>query len=182
MVKILMDSLERAGCTAYMDRHFSCEDCDGSVGGGFDSTTSEVVICQNTVSNQRDMDRMLTHELIHAYDHCRADVDFLRNIKHLACSEIRAANLSGDCTFANEVSRLHFGLKQHHQACVRDRAIRSILAARNVSKEAAEKAVDEVFEPCFKDRRPFGRIPFNRTSANMAYKEHKNPRLYYADL
>lgn len=31
---------------------------------------------------------MLSHELIHAYDHCRAQVDFLSNIQHLACTEV----------------------------------------------------------------------------------------------
>jgi hypothetical protein len=39
----------------------------------------------------------LTHELVHAYDHCRAYVDW-SNCVHHACSEIRAANLSGDCS------------------------------------------------------------------------------------
>lgn len=29
--------------------------------------------------------------------------------------QIRAANLSGDCSFHNEVSRFNFGLKKHHQ-------------------------------------------------------------------
>lgn len=29
--------------------------------------------------------------------------------------QIRAANLSGDCTFKNEAARFNFGLKQHHQ-------------------------------------------------------------------
>jgi inner membrane protease ATP23 len=38
----------------------------------------------------------LTHELVHAYDHCRAYVDWT-NCVHHACSEVRAANLSGDC-------------------------------------------------------------------------------------
>lgn len=38
----------------------------------------------------------LTHELVHAYDHCRAFVDW-SNCVHHACSEIRAAHLSGDC-------------------------------------------------------------------------------------
>lgn len=30
-------------------------------------------------------------------------------------SQIRAANLSGDCAFNNEVARFNFGLKQHQQ-------------------------------------------------------------------
>ncbi|KAG8577721.1 hypothetical protein GDO81_010274 [Engystomops pustulosus] len=173
---------ESRGCTAYKDRHFTCEECDGQVGGGFDSSTSEIVICQNTVNDQTTMNRMLTHELIHAYDHCRAHVDFLNNIQHLACTEIRAASLSGDCSLGNELSRFKFGIKQHHQACVRDRAVRSIVAARKFSQETAEKAVDEVFESCFNDREPFGRIPHNTASANMAHKEFRNRGRYYANI
>lgn len=170
------------------------------------------------------MNRVVTHELIHAFDHCRAHVDWFNNFRHLACSEvsdgfsicciysavplkmiemgrpnhlcvthsvlcspvhqwflpflnlpkflcwlgsmlvqyfysgvklawpllmslwclatpllfetpcatlslftnhvkiflcnflqIRAANLSGDCSFSNEFSRFNFGVKQHHQ-------------------------------------------------------------------
>ena len=29
----------------------------------------------------------LTHELVHAFDHCRAHVDF-NDIHHLACTEV----------------------------------------------------------------------------------------------
>lgn len=36
---------------------------------------------------------VLYHELIHMYDNCVGEVDF-QNIEHLACSEIRAANLT----------------------------------------------------------------------------------------
>ncbi|XP_040271667.1 mitochondrial inner membrane protease ATP23 homolog [Bufo bufo] len=181
-VKLLLDAMSRAGCTAYRDRHFACEECDERVGGGFDSSTSEIVICQNNINDQATMNRMLTHELIHAYDHCRAQVDFLGNIRHLACTEIRAASLSGDCSLTNEMSRFKFGIKQHHQTCVRDRAVGSIMAARKISQEAAEKAVDEVFESCFHDREPFGRIPHNAAEANMAYKEFRNRGRYYANI
>lgn len=31
---------------------------------------------------------VVTHELIHAFDHCRAEVD-LKNPLHLACTEVR---------------------------------------------------------------------------------------------
>ena len=35
---------------------------------------------------------VLAHEFVHAFDYCRAKVDF-ENLEHLACTEIRAANL-----------------------------------------------------------------------------------------
>ncbi|XP_073476076.1 mitochondrial inner membrane protease ATP23 homolog isoform X2 [Aquarana catesbeiana] len=135
-VKMLLDAMKQAGCTAYVDRHFACEDCDKNVAGGFDSATSE----------------------------------------------IRAASLSGDCSLTNEMLRLKFGVKEHHQACVREHAVQSILAARKVSRETAEKAVDEVFDTCFNDRAPFGRIPYNAASANLSYREYMNRGRYYANI
>nr|XP_003221233.1 PREDICTED: mitochondrial inner membrane protease ATP23 homolog [Anolis carolinensis] len=180
--KLLLDAMKNSGCTVFKDRHFSCEDCDGCVSGGFDSSTSQIVLCQNNIHYQSHMDRVVTHELIHAFDHCRAHVDWFNNMKHLACSEIRAANLSGDCTLLNEMSRFNFGLKQHHQACVRYRAVRSILAVRKVSKEMAEKTVDEVFESCFNDHEPFGRVPHSKSDAKHAYKNFQNRDRYDGNL
>jgi Peptidase M76 family. len=40
---------------------------------------------------------VLTHEMIHMFDYCRNNLDF-KNIDHLACTEIRAANLA-HCSF-----------------------------------------------------------------------------------
>ncbi|XP_053572721.1 mitochondrial inner membrane protease ATP23 homolog isoform X2 [Bombina bombina] len=152
--KLLLDAMKQSGCTVYKDRHFSCEECDGSVSGGFDAATSEIVLCQNNIRQQSHMNRVVTHELIHAFDHCRAHVDWFNNVKHLACSEV----------------------------CVRDRALRSILAVRKVSREDAEKAVDEVFDSCFNDHEPFGRIPHSKKDAKYAYRDFQNRDRYYANL
>ncbi|KAH0616631.1 hypothetical protein JD844_027892 [Phrynosoma platyrhinos] len=180
--KLLLDAMKNSGCTVFRDRHFSCEDCDGCVSGGFDSSTSQIVLCQNNIHYQSHMNRVVTHELIHAFDHCRAHVDWFNNVKHLACSEIRAANLSGDCSLLSEMTRFKFGLKQHHQTCVRDRAVRSILAVRKLSKEMAEKAVDDVFESCFNDHEPFGRVPHSKSDAKHAYRDFQNRDRYYRNL
>ncbi|XP_051886739.1 mitochondrial inner membrane protease ATP23 homolog isoform X2 [Pristis pectinata] len=180
--KLLMDAMKSSGCTVNKDRHFSCEDCDGTVSGGFDAEISQIVLCQNNIHQQQHMNRVVTHELIHTFDHCRAHVDWFHNIKHLACSEIRAANLSGECTFGNELSRFNFGLKQHHQKCVRERACRSILAVRKVSQETAKKAVDDVFDSCFNDHEPFGRIPHNKKDAKYAYRDFQNRNRFYTNL
>ncbi|XP_072914823.1 mitochondrial inner membrane protease ATP23 homolog isoform X1 [Hemitrygon akajei] len=180
--KLLMDAMKSSGCTVYTDRHFSCEDCDGTVSGGFDAEISQIVLCQNNIHQQQHMNRVVTHELIHTFDHCRAHVDWFHNIKHLACSEIRAANLSGECTFQNELSRFNFGLKQHHQKCVRERACRSILAVRKVSQETAKKAVDDVFDSCFNDHEPFGRIPHNKKDAKYAHRDFQNRNRFYTNF
>ncbi|XP_028942746.1 mitochondrial inner membrane protease ATP23 homolog, partial [Antrostomus carolinensis] len=85
--QLLLDAMKQSGCTVFNDRHFSCENCDGCVSGGFDSATSQIVLCQNNIRHQSHMNRVVTHELIHAFDHCRAHVDWFKNVKHLACSE-----------------------------------------------------------------------------------------------
>uniref|UniRef100_H9H7Z6 Mitochondrial inner membrane protease ATP23 n=1 Tax=Monodelphis domestica TaxID=13616 RepID=H9H7Z6_MONDO len=91
-VKLLLDAMRSSGCTVYRERHFSCEDCNGNVSGGFDAATSQIVLCQNNIHNQAHMNRVVTHELIHAFDHCRAHVDWFTNVKHLACSEVRSTS------------------------------------------------------------------------------------------
>ncbi|KAK1340967.1 hypothetical protein QTO34_017367 [Cnephaeus nilssonii] len=153
-VKLLLDAMKHSGCAVNRERHFSCEDCNGNVSGGFDASVSQIVLCQNNIRNQAHMNRVVTHELIHTFDHCRAHVDWFTNVRHLACSE----------------------------TCVRDRAILSILAVRNVSKEVAEKAVDEVFESCFNDHEPFGRIPHNKTYAKYAHRDFQNRHRYYSNI
>jgi len=119
-----------------------------------------VVVCQNHVQTQEEVNNLLAHELIHAYDHCRAkDLDW-NNCMHHTCSEIRAASLSGDCNWFFEALRGNFGLKKQHQECVRRRAKLSI--AMNPAcgdNDQQLKAVDDCFEKCFADTAPFDRIP-----------------------
>ncbi|XP_068611441.1 mitochondrial inner membrane protease ATP23 homolog [Brachionichthys hirsutus] len=180
--KLLLSAMKSSGCQAFPDRHFSCEDCDGKVSGGFDAASSQIVLCQNSIHRQAHMTQVVTHELVHAFDHCRAKVDWFNSFRHLACSEIRAANLSGECSFQNEMGRLNFGVKAHHQECVRGCALRSILAVRNISREEATKILDEVFDTCFNDHAPFGRIPHSKKDAQFAYRDHVNRDRYNANL
>lgn len=97
--------------------------------------------------------------MVHWFDHCRFLVDW-SNLRHHACSEIRAASLSGDCGWAREFKRRNYGFKLQHQECVKRRAVLSILAnpACEGSREKAERTVDEVFESCFGDTRPFDEV------------------------
>ena len=75
----------------------------------------QIVLCENNIYSQGHMNDTLTHELIHTLDYCRAELDW-KNIDHLACTEIRAASLSGECFFWKEnFARLKLGWKKHHQ-------------------------------------------------------------------
>mmetsp|Transcript_23495 Transcript_23495/g.56203 ORF Transcript_23495/g.56203 Transcript_23495/m.56203 type:complete len:168 (-) Transcript_23495:339-842(-) len=93
------------------------------------------------------------------YDHCRgANLDW-SDCHHHACSEVRAANLSGDCHWSQEFLRGNFSLQAQHQACVRRRALLSVAMNPNCPEPKAKEAVDAVFDTCFRDTRPFDRIP-----------------------
>ncbi|XP_077991259.1 mitochondrial inner membrane protease ATP23 homolog [Glandiceps talaboti] len=173
-VKLLLKAMKDKGCEALQTRHFSCEQCSAVVNGGFDPESSQIVLCQNNISSQADMDRVITHELVHAFDHCRAKINW-NDIRHLVCTEIRAANLSGECSFIMEhVGRFHrmqYGFSKHQQTCIKDRATRSVLAVRDVTRAVVDKAMDEVFDTCFNDHEPFHKIPRNKSDAKAAFRE-----------
>lgn len=46
-------------------------------------------MCHNTVQDAREFENMLVHELVHAFDHCRAADMSWQNCRHHACSEAR---------------------------------------------------------------------------------------------
>ena len=96
-----------------VEKFFVCNQCD--ISGAYDAGNHEVrtlsdcllpvlshrtpplvqiVLCANNIYNSDNMAKIITHELIHAYDDCRAKVDF-RDIRHLACTEV---SIAGDAS------------------------------------------------------------------------------------
>jgi len=157
MVKFVRGALEKAGCPVG-DKFFKPEECSMQVGGGF-KRDDGVVICSNHVMLQDEVDVALTHELLHAYDHCRAANLDWTNCEHHACSEIRAANLSGDCHWKRELNRGNFNIQGQHQICVKRRAQISVALNPHCSQDQAIQAVDNVWNTCYKDTQPFDRVP-----------------------
>ena len=100
---------------------------------------------------------MLVHELVHAYDQCRAHVRWA-DCRHHACSEVRASNLSGECDVSNEIARGNFGVQSQQQACVRRRALLSVGFNEHCAG-IAKAAVDHIFEGCYHDTAPFDEQP-----------------------
>jgi len=166
LVTYMIRAMQNRGCKVEPEEFIKCAPCE--TGGNFMALTHKdedgnvnLWICQNTVSGQRlqDMERSITHELIHAYDHCRAHVD-LSDCRHHACTEIRAANLSKDCSFLNEWRRGNRKTLDQHKKCVRRRALESLAGNPNCPKDKAEEALDAVWDRCIKDTEPFGSVPF----------------------
>ncbi|OAX38948.1 hypothetical protein K503DRAFT_769956 [Rhizopogon vinicolor AM-OR11-026] len=155
-VVFMLKHLNLSGCPV-PPSNVVCAPCDRTRSGGF-HPAGAIILCQGHFGDKKHMEDTLTHELVHMYDHCKFNVDW-RNLRHHACSEIRANSLSGDCRFMREVGRGFVSFSKQHQACVRRRAILSVRANPMCSDEAAaERAVNEVWESCFNDTRPFDEI------------------------
>ncbi|PRT54018.1 Mitochondrial inner membrane protease ATP23 [Wickerhamiella sorbophila] len=135
-----------------------CGKCDEMKSGGFHPELG-ILLCQNKIYSRSHCEDTMAHEMVHAYDHCRFEVDWTK-LQHHACSEIRASSLSGECRMMNEMFKhgfLKFG--RGHQECVRRRATLSVMANPNCKdREMAELVVDQVFDQCFNDTRPFDEI------------------------
>ena len=95
--------------------------------------------------------------------------------------QIRANSLSGDCKWTRELRRGFFSFTKQHQvreillfippapnrpyfqACVRRRAVLSVAANPACpDTETAERAVNEVWDSCFPDTRPFDEVSWPR--------------------
>ena len=119
----------------------------------------EIFLCQNNMRGESHAHLTIVHELIHAIDMCRTNMDPLHNCVQMACTEIRAENLSGECAFWNEAlaGRIQ-SFPKHGQQCVKRRAVLSLKANPNC-KDHAHEFVDAAFRRCYEDTYPFDRHP-----------------------
>ena len=87
-------------------------------------------------------------------------MDPINNCIHMACTEIRAENLSGECSWLREMQngRMLTDFVGHGAKCVKRRAALSVKANPNCA-EKAEEYIDAAFERCYKDTYPFDRHP-----------------------
>lgn len=173
LVKLMLSALKSAGCEVNIRRNVCCEPCDKAVTGGYDPELNQVVVCQNSARRRGMVQGILAHELLHMFDQCRAKMD-LKNIDHLACTEIRAANLF-HCSFMSaflEGSASPFNIAKTHGECVKRKAVQSVIAVRGITEEKARAAVDKVFAKCYNDLEPVGRrLRRNSLDMERAYRE-----------
>lgn len=172
LVRLMMKALSSSGCPIDPRRHITCEWCSSEVTGGYDPTLNQIVVCYNRC--QKGMIQgILAHEMLHMFDHCRAHMDF-KNPEHIACSEVRAANLM-HCSIlsgmtSNTVSP--FNLSKAHQQCVRQKAAASVMTAMGLDWKEAFRVTDKVFDKCYNDLEPVGRRCRARSNdPERAYRE-----------
>ena len=151
-----------------------CMRCDETQGGGLhpgygimlcaerpepleDTLTHGRTVLDENIEKHAD----ICAEMVHAYDYLRFNVDFeTHDLRHAACTEIRASSLSGECRFWREFwHRAQWKVTYQHQECVKRRATRSVAARPNCKDDVeAAKVVNEVWDSCFADTRPFDEI------------------------
>jgi mitochondrial inner membrane protease ATP23 len=146
---------------------------------GYDLKDNSVWICGNHFWQPFQYRRVLAHQLVNAFDFARADVD-IDNTRHLACTEIRAFNLSGECDlwtkFFEYAADDWLGTKMfsRKQKCVRNSTLKTLTADPNIAgrdRATVEAVIDEVFDRCYRDHWPF------TTQAHMDTRFRDSPML-----
>ncbi|CAJ2654702.1 unnamed protein product [Trifolium pratense] len=113
MVRFLREHLEKAGCPVQQN-FIRAINCDQSHAGGY-VPGQGIVVCGNRTQMQDEVNQVIIHELIHAFDDCRSANLNWTDCAHHACSEIRAGHLSGDCHYKRELLRGFMKLRGHEQ-------------------------------------------------------------------
>jgi mitochondrial inner membrane protease ATP23 len=152
ILTFLFSELDKTGAK-FNPKFITCAPCGPDRAGGF-APKFGIVLCENQLVSRGHLEDTLAHELIHAYDHATVQLDWNSPL-HLACTEIRAANLSRECAFTREIKRGNFGIAKQHQSCVQRRAL---LMQAGYTKETADESIRVVWDSCFKDTAPFDEI------------------------
>ncbi|KAF2684497.1 mitochondrial inner membrane peptidase Atp23 [Lentithecium fluviatile CBS 122367] len=139
-------------------RNIHCRMCTAEQSGGF-HVDHGIMLCANKFRNRGHQEDTMAHEMVHAWDHLKFKVED-NNLRHQACLEIRASTLSGECRFAREFfTRNQWRITEQLQHCVRRRATLSMMARPGIKDDVhAAKIVNEVWDSCFHDTRPFDEI------------------------
>eukprot|EP01027_Heterolobosea_sp_BB2_P015964 GEZU01022797.1.p1 GENE.GEZU01022797.1~~GEZU01022797.1.p1 ORF type:complete len:215 (+),score=6.44 GEZU01022797.1:122-766(+) len=156
-VRHILEIMSKLNCPQKVENCFECRVCEGDVQGGFNPDDKQVILCENKLGTYPQYENTLLHELIHAFDDCRAKLDW-SNCLHQACSEVRAAHLSGDCHIGREVVRGHLNIIGQHMECVKRRAEKSV----NMNPKCDGRsmaAVEAVLAQCIADMEPFNKRP-----------------------
>jgi len=172
LVSLLVTALSESGCPFNHTRHVSCEDCAKGLAGGFDRETNQIVLCANYCQDLEKINSTLAHELVHMYDYCTTTINF-NQLEHLACTEVRAANLVDCRRPISYLIRAASSLEGDtiHASCVKDRAVRSVQAIAAVPQYVAAAAVEKIFHRCYADVEPVGRRCRDRDSERSALTE-----------
>lgn len=168
VVQFLFRALKRSGCPIE-PAAIRCVEGPSDSLGEFDNHGNISIYADNIGLNM-DIHDTLRHELVHAFDRCRVQQSLklepgqVESTEFKACSEIRAAMLSGDCHWSREWLRGNVPLwrtvllSPSHFIGAFKKCIerRSKLA---LSGQNEKDAVSTLLSRCVQDKEPFFEIP-----------------------
>ena len=95
----------------------------------------QVFVCCNNATSVGGVHGALVRNLIQMFDNCVNKYDF-NDVRHLACSEVRKANLA-NCQFLTNLTRPNasFGVFEQHRNCVRSVAVEALVKTKFVKEE-----------------------------------------------
>ena len=194
MVKHMISALESSGCEFDISRNLQCDICSPGSGiehaGGYDPAvnqvssflvhiidivincfTLQVFVCANNANSFGYVHGALVRNLLQMFDVCVNKYDF-NNAEHLACTEIRKANLA-NCNYMAFLQQkwASFMVKKAHADCVKNTAVDYLVKTKFVKEDVAKSAVNKVFDNCYNDLEPIGRRAFNAKDQEKAYQE-----------
>ena len=131
----------------------------------------QVFICANNATSFGLVHGALIRNLIQMFDVCVNKYNF-HNAEHLACTEIRKANLA-NCNYMAFMQQkwASFTWKKAHADCVKFTAVDYLVRTKFVKEDVAKAAVNKVFDKCYKDLEPIGRRAFEMEDMEKAYQE-----------
>jgi mitochondrial inner membrane protease ATP23 len=92
----MLEALKGLGCELDLDTVVDCHRCNIAATGGFIPNVGgekegaykpKVVVCEDNLLGPHYVAQTLAHELVHAYDQCRAKINW-RSCYHYACTEV----------------------------------------------------------------------------------------------
>lgn len=137
----------------------NCKICEEPFFGHYFQHEKQIVLCANNTPPDQ-VNTTLTHEvnfkkLVHVFDDARAELDF-KDPEHVACSEIRAINLSSECR-PGKITRFWSSGKSYVE-CVQRKSILSLIHNKllgDLDEKRSTEAVLNVWDICYHDYEPF---------------------------
>eukprot|EP01134_Creolimax_fragrantissima_P003287 CFRG3287T1 len=164
-IQLLIRAIKARGCNS-LKRGVTCRPCarpgdhyylgHKNTSGYYDAKFSRVVICCDQISDAKNLEDTLVHELVHAFDNCR-NPGFAKTLELQACSEIRASHL-GQCR--DKVQSIQ------RRECIKEDATLSLMSANALTYEVARAIVIQSFESCYNDQSPFMAKPLWERDTN----------------
>ena len=127
----------------------------------------QAVICAN--NNRGNFCGTLMRQMISMFDQCAFKNQ--NTIEHLACTEVRKANLAACNPAANLFTFHALPRAGAHKECVRNVATHSLYVQKFAQPEEAIEAVDKVIDKCYLDLEPIGRRANSSQDMIRAYQE-----------